>query len=352
MGEEPESGDPSVILLTPGPCMTSETVRLAGAAPDLNHRDPEYLAMVAEIKQRLLTVENGFAGWTPYLLGGSGTAAVEAMITSCIKKGPCLILANGYYSERLHAIFDIYDIPHKTLRWDWLSPWSFDQIEAELRSGGYEAVLGTHNETTTGRLNDISRLGALCRQVGAKCLIDAMSSFGADSIDPTNLDAVCASANKCLHGIPGVGFVLSNLDISSVPRRSYYLSLPMYSGDSPPLTPPVPAMSAFRQALRERSADRPAQYAERAEFVRQELARRGFDAVIPASETSVTVTTYRVPEGWTASNWLVANRERGFVLYGCKGELAANCFQVSVMGEVTMAHLAAWIRVVDELTHS
>jgi 2-aminoethylphosphonate-pyruvate transaminase len=327
--------------------MTSESVRQAGAAPDLNHRDPQYINMIREIERGLLGIYPSTASWSPYLIGGSGTAAVEAMITSCIVEGPCLILANGYYSERLAAIFEIYKIPHRTLRWDWLSAWSFEQIEDELAGVRYEAVLGTHNETTTGRLNDVAKLGELCRKYGAKCLIDAMSSFGGDELEARNLDAVCASSNKCLHGIPGVSFVLSSLDLAEVPRRSYYLSLAMYAGESPPLTPPVPAMAALRQALREMPGDRIDQYRLKSAFVRGALPN--LKTAIPIEESSNTVTTFQAPEGWTAQEFIEANREAGFLLYGCKGMLDEQYFQASVMGEVSMEMLERWVRTVEKL---
>jgi len=345
------------ILLTPGPCMTSETVRQAAAGPDLNHRDPEYASLIRETKDRLLSVyPETSTDWTPYLLGGSGTLAVEAMITSCVSTGPVLVLENGYYSERIREIFEIHKIPYEALSFGWLDPWDFSAIEERL-ADGYEAVIATHNETTTGRLNDVAGLGGLCRSYGARCLIDAMSSFGADDIDFTNLDAVCSSGNKCLHSIPGVGFVLVKDPLRekmvAAPRRSYYMSLPMYAGDNPPLTPPVPALAALRQALRELpvggAAARGVDYEAKAHFVRQAFAARGFRSAIPLSESSCTLSTFSLPSGFTFERWFEANAEAGFILYGCKGDLRDRFFQISNMGELTVNHLVAWISAVDQI---
>jgi len=337
--------------------MTSDTVRKAGASHDLNHRDPAFLALQSETKKRLLAVyPETAAGWHPFLIGGSGTLAVEAMITSLIESGPVLILENGYYSSRIREIFDIHEIPFRAVTHDWLSAWDFEAIESELERG-YEAVIGTHNETTTGRLNDVGRLGALCREKGIRCLIDAMSSFGADSIEFSGLDAVCASANKCLHGVPGVGFVLVRDELvsamSRVPRRSYYMSLPMYGGDSPPLTPPVPALEALCQALREYPHGgvlaRQTTYMQRAWFLRDQLADLGFQFAVPLEDLSCTLTTVSLPLGMSYDRWFELNFEKGFVLYGCKGELKERFFQVSNMGELTMAQLQAWINAVMEI---
>ena len=172
--------------------MTSEGVRQAAALPDLNHRDPEYLSLVQEVKRRLLGLYTSTTeDWHSYLLGGSGTLAVEAMVTSCIRTGPVLILENGYYSSRIREVLEIHGIPYKALAFGWLEPINLDAVRLELQNG-YEAVLAAHNETTTGRLNDINAIGVLAKAHGARCLVDAMSSFGADAIDFEDLDAVCS----------------------------------------------------------------------------------------------------------------------------------------------------------------
>ena len=339
--------------------MTSDTVRLASALPDLNHRDPEFLELIQETKTRLLNVyPQTVTGWHPYLLGGSGTLAVEAMISSCIPHDakPVLVLENGYYSGRIRDILEVHGIAYQAIEHDWLSAWDFGQIESALQSGCY-AVVGTHNETTTGRLNDIHRLSQLCHKYDAYCFIDAMSSFGADPIEFTHLDVVCASANKCLHGIPGVGFVLVRdgdlLDsLKQITPRSYYMNLPMYAGDQPPLTPPVPALQAFRQALREFPSSaqaRKTEYIKKAKFVRDALIKRSFEPAIPLAETSCTLTTFTLPKGFTYEAWFQANREAGFILYGCKGDLHNRFFQVSQMGETSVSDLAQWIEAVDNL---
>lgn len=353
-----------MILLTPGPCMTSESVRQAGAMPDLNHRDPEYLNIVRETKRRLLDVygpDNRLAtDFEPYLIGGSGTAAMEAMVTSCVVKGPVLILANGYYSERMSDIFEVHGIPNEVLSFGWTQPWNMSFVEEKIASGGFEAVFGTHNETTTGRLNPVEQLGELCRQYACHCFVDAMSSFGADPIAFENLDGVCASANKCLHGLPGVSFVLLRRSlmpqVHSTKRRTFYLSLPLYEGDVPRLTPPVPALASFREALREMEPGlaeaRGKRYARQRHIIRTELRRLGLEILVADEQSSVTLTVASLPAGWSYERWFEANKERGFILYGCKGELHDRYFQVSTMGEVTDSNVYAWLATLPDLINN
>ncbi len=184
-----------------------------------------------------------------------------------------------------------------------------------------------------------------------------MSSFGADPIDFTNLDAVCASGNKCLHSIPGVAFVLVQDELAcamvEMPRRSYYMSLPMYAGDNPPLTPPIPALAALRQALREMppggAKERHVDYLAKANIIRETLTLRGFKPAIPLSESSSTLTTFTLPDGFSYQEWFTRNLDAGFVLYGCKGELKDHFFQVANMGNLSVDEIEQWLRVVAQL---
>jgi 2-aminoethylphosphonate-pyruvate transaminase len=333
--------------------MTSDAVRRAAAAPDLNHRDPEYQNLVREVRERLLAVYPATReGWHPFLLGGSGTAAVEAMVTSCIRTGPVLVIANGYYSGRIVEILEVHRIPHRVLSFDWEAPIEIAAVERALANEAFEAILMTHHETTLGRLNPVGELAALAARHGVRCLVDAMSSFGADDLDFTHVDALASSANKCLHGLPGVSFVLAREGVADGPRRSYYLHLPMYAGENPPLTPPVPTLQAFREALRENPAghgNRFQDYAAKMARLRKGLADRGFSFAVPEVESSVTLVSPSLPDGWSFDRWFQANYERGYVLYGTKAHLRERFFQASIMGEVTLAQVDAWLGVVDAL---
>lgn len=337
-----------MILLTPGPCMTSETVRQAAALPDLNHRDPQYMEIAHDIRQKLTNVAPGFM---PYVFGGSGSTAMEAMVTSCIADGPCLILANGFYSERLFEIFSVYGIPHKTLRWEWDEPWDMDMVAEELKSTSYESVLAVHHETSTGRLNPIEALAETCDEHHSDLLLDVVSSLGAEKIDFDKISALCATANKCLHGLPGVAFVMTNPQfkkIGTVSRRTYTLGLAQYGVDRPPHTPPTSAMRAFRQALIEFEEQggqeaRRMRYVKQAQYVRSSLAEKGFEFYTPHDQASCTTTVATIPDGFTSEQWLKANYDAGYTLFECKEAMREKYFQVSTMGEVTDEMVEGWL---------
>lgn len=347
-----------MILLTPGPCMTSDSVRAAAALPDLNHRDPDYQEVHADVRSALHRLGNGY---TPFVIGGSGTAAMEAAVTSCVSEGPCLIVSNGYYAERYERIFEAHEIECETVWFPWSSPWDLAQIEEQLEDGGFEAVLVTHHETSTGRLNPVQQLADLARKYEATVIVDAVSSLGAEALPLEGVHAVFSSANKCLHGLPGVSFVSLEpsfaREIEAYPQRSYYLHLPLYSGDRPPLTPPVPAMRAFRQALFEFEDSggilaRHERYSRQAARIRSFLRSIGCATYVPDDQACCAVTVATVPRGFVADTWLRANYDAGFVLFECKGEMRETHFQVSTMGEVTDEMVNEWIETVSQLVRA
>ncbi|MCA0360556.1 MAG: aminotransferase class V-fold PLP-dependent enzyme [Armatimonadetes bacterium] len=333
-----------MILLTPGPCMTSEAVRQAAACEDLNHRDPAFLELIGVIRGHLRDLSGGMI---PTLISGSGSMAMEAMATSLVARGPVLILADGYYSERMADIFAIHGIPAKVLSFDWMSGWDLDQVRSALDEAEYEWVAACHHETTTGRLNPVGELADLVHQTGAKLMVDAMSSLGADEVPFAKLDAVVASANKCLHGLPGVGFVLTRDPVPVLQKpRTYTLDLSRYQGELPPMTAPVPTLRAFRQALREfvargGQAGRHREYSEKKQIMLHGLTAKGYPLALEESQQSVTLIMAGLPKPYPV--WFRENYEKGFVIYGCKGELADRFFQVSPMGESTPEMISAWV---------
>ena len=337
-----------MILLTPGPCATSESVRQSAAAEDVNHREDAFLEVVVDVRHRLLSLYDGLEGFVPYLIGGSGTAAMEAMVTSCVGSGKSLIITNGYYSERMAELFEVHRMPHEVLSFDWLSEIDVQRLTAILNAGSFKAVFVTHHETTTGRLNDLAPISKACKEAGVALYVDAISSFGSDELPLEGVTGFCASSNKCLHGIPGVSMVFLQeekaVQIRSSLPRTYYLHLPRYEGKIPPLTPPIPALRALRQALQELDsvASRNASYLAKKRILQEAASSKGWTSPLQEEDQSSTLLMLNLPLNMSFDGWYRKNLEAGFVIYGCKKELFERFFQVSVMGETTAAEMQQW----------
>jgi len=339
------------ILLNPGPVSLSEAVRKAAVSVDLCHREPEYFRLQSHLRNELLAVYDcDAAEWAAVLLGGSGTTALEAMLTSLpARDARLLVLENGVYGERIARIAEIHAIDHDALPFGWMEALDFDRIEQALVSGKFTHVAAVHHETTTGRLNDVGKLARLCEAHGAQLLLDAVSSFGAEDIPFASpaLAGCAVTANKCLHGIPGLCFVVarrSALEHSAKPPRSLYLDLSLWAArqdqESTPFTPPVNGLLALDRALEELRAQggwhaRHARYTRLAGRVRRGLAARGVETMLQAEASSCVLVSYRIPAGMSYEAIHDGLKQWGFVIYAGQGDLAAQLFRISTMGDIT-----------------
>ncbi len=249
----------SSILFTPGPLNTSSTVKEA-MLNDIGSRTKTLVELTKSIRENLEDIAQCGSSFSSILLQGSGTFAVEAMISSLIPSNAhVLIISNGVYGERMLQICDIYGISNTVLRQNELMSMDLNEVETELRqaSNPFTHILAVQFETGIGILNDIDELTALASKYHCAVLVDAMSAFGAIPLNynEPSLCAVAASSNKCLHGVPGIGFVVARKEtLCSQKARS--LSLDLYaqwknfeSNGEWRFTPPTHVLSAFHQAL-------------------------------------------------------------------------------------------------------
>ncbi len=338
------------ILLNPGPVVLSERVRRALLRPDLCHREPEFAELQVRIRENLLRVYDLDPGqWSTVLLTGSGTSAMEAMVTSLTPdSGRLLVIENGVYGERLSRIAAIHGIHHESLHHEWGAPIDLARLERMLAVERFDRVAVVHHETTTGRLNDLEAVARLCREQRARLLVDGVSSFGAESIDfdGWGLAGVAATANKCLHGVPGVSFVLARRELleSSPAPRSLYLDLATYyrqqEAGSTPFTQSVQCFHALDEALAELFDEggqpaRRARYRALAARVRCGLEELGIEALLPVGDSSCVLTAYRLPRGVDYRALHDHLKARGFVIYAGQGGLEKSLFRISTMGAIT-----------------
>ncbi|RZT42176.1 2-aminoethylphosphonate aminotransferase [Cupriavidus agavae] len=342
-----------MLLLNPGPVTLSERVRQSLLQTDLCHRESEFFDLQDEARERLLGVYGlAPAQWSAVLMTGSGTAALESMIAGLVPaQGKLLIVQNGVYGERIAQIAAQYGIGHAVVRHEWMEAPDLARLDAALGADpAITHVAVIHHETTTGRLNDIAGIDALCQQHGKRLLVDAVSSFGAEAIDfGGNIDAVAATANKCLHGVPGAAFVIARRDaLANAASRTYYLDIArlakLQDQRNTPFTPSVHAYYALVEALREHAEEggwqgRHQRYAALAEEVRSGLAALGIEALWPAAQSSVVLRAYKLPAGVSYEQLHDGLKARGFVIYAGQGGLSSQLFRISTMGALHAADM-------------
>lgn len=345
------------LLFTPGPLTTSEGVK-AAMLRDAGSRDAEFIAVVREIRHRLLAIGGARPGgdYECVLMQGSGTFAIESVISSVIPTGGrLLVLANGAYGRRIAQMARVHGIAVDTLEEAENRKISPERVAERLAAApGTTHVAVVHCETTTGILNPIEEIGAVVQKAGAEYVVDAMSSFGAIAIDlaAAHADFLVSSANKCIEGVPGFAFILARREpLLAAKGRERTLSLDLFAqwagleGDGQfRFTPPTHALLAFYQALLELETEggvggRAARYRANHSALMHGMRELGFEAYLEPQDQSCIITTFRYPNSeFRFEDFYSILSDLGFIIY--PGKLTAEpCFRIGTIGRLTPADI-------------
>ena len=337
------------VLLTPGPLTTHIETRQA-MLRDWGSRDPAFIALTAELRRRLLGVVRDRGTHVAVPLQGSGTFVVEAAIATLV--GPAdklLVLANGAYGDRMMAIARRMGRAVEALRWPEDRPVERGRVAEALRADPTVThVALVHCETTTGLLNPLPEIAETVAAAGRRLLLDAMSSFGAIELDVGSFPVagVLASSNKCLEGVPGIGFALiERTELAKAAGVSPSLSLDLHEqwrgfekDGQWRFTPPVQVVAALVEALRRLDAEggpaaRLARYRENFRTLLHGMRRLGFELYLDEAVQSPIIATFRMPADrpFEFAPFYDALAARGFLIY--PGKLTqAETFRVGCIG--------------------
>lgn len=340
----------SKLLFTPGPLSTSDQVKEA-MLRDLGSRDAEFIALVRAIRERLVELaEPGGDAYEAVPMQGSGTFAIESVISSAIpRNGGLLVLVNGAYGRRIAKIARTLGITTVELACEEDQRIDPDRVATALaRNSVITHVAAVHCETTTGIVNPVEEIGAVVSAESRVYLVDAMSSFGGIpmSVSAARIDFLVSSANKCIQGVPGFGFIIARrsrlLECEGRARSVSLDLLAQWKGLEADgqfrFTPPTHAVLAFWQALEELRAEggvaaRAARFALNQQVLAREMRAMGFDAYLPGELQSGIISTYRYPADPHFDFEIFYKRlsDRGFVIY--PGKLTqAQCFRIGTIG--------------------
>ncbi len=338
------------VRLLPGPVPLHRDVSKALALPPVSHRGPDFLATFRRIKSRLceLTGAKRVA-----LLFGSGTLANDAIAARIgVDGGSGLILSNGEFGERLADHARRFQLPHTVLRTDWGEVFDYAAIENRLAESGCDWLWAVHCETSTGILNDVEALKAICRRRGVRLHLDCISSLATVPLDLSGVHLASGASGKGLGSFAGVSMVFHQDPIapapSSIPR---YLDLGCYEQDGVPYTFSSNLVNALAAALdRFRLDERHLRTVELSGWLRAALRERGLRIVAPDEHASPAVTTIELPPG--RSEHVGGELERrGFELSYLSGYLIDRSWiQVCLMGECSREDLEPLPDLLAELT--
>ncbi len=341
------------ILLTPGPLTTSETVKQAMMSDWCTWDDDYNIGIVQKIRKELVELAaSDTSDYTAVLMQGSGSFCVESAIGTTVRpEDTLLIAANGAYGERMGKIAEYYGINYNLMKFDETS--AVDPAAIEKYLDEHEEVTHVsvvHCETTTGILNPISEISEVVKKHGKIFIVDAMSSFGGVPIDMSSLgiDVLISSANKCIQGVPGFGFVIirrSLLEKCKGVARSLSLDLydqwnTMESGHGKwRFTSPTHVVRAFMQALEELKAEggveaRHRRYCENHRVLVDGMRKIGFKTLLPDNIQSPVITSFLYScNDFDFKKFYGELKNEGFVIY--PGKISqADTFRIGNIGDV------------------
>lgn len=352
-------------LLTPGPLTTTDRVK-GVMQYDRCTWDDDYKQMTIDINERLLRLADvDPTEYTSVLMQGSGSFVVESVLTSTVRTTDhIMIITNGAYGKRIVAMANKIGLSFEEISFAYDQIPSIDYIEEVLQKHhGITHIAMVHCETTTGMLNPINEIGMLAKQYNCTYIVDAMSSFAGVPIDmeSSHIDYLVSSANKCIHGVPGFGFVLANkesLQACEGVARSVALDLyaqwkVMEKDGKWRFTSPTHVVAAFLEALKELDEaggieERTKHYVMLNHYLRTEMKRIGINTYIHEAYQSPIITTFYYPtETFVFETFYETLKRKGFILY--PGKLTdVGTFRIGNIGDVTLDDMKDLLKNIEE----
>ncbi len=346
------------LLLTPGPLTTSRSTKEA-MLRDWGSRDGQFAAMNQRVLARLVELAGGDGRHAAVLVQGSGTFAVEAMIGTFVpRRGKLLILINGAYGRRMAQICRIIGRAFATVETPEDTPPDPSAVGAALASDpAITHVAVVYCETTSGILNPVPEIAALVAASGRRLIVDAMSAFGALPCDAREMafDALAASCNKCLEGVPGAAFVICRrAALVEAAGNAHSLGLDLHDQWSFMeqtrqwrFTPPTHVIAAFDRALAEHAAEggvegRGARYRRNCRVLVDGMRELGFRTLLPDGLQAPIIVTFHTPADprFDFDAFYAALGRRGYLIYPGKLTIA-DSFRIGCIGRLTEADMRA-----------
>lgn len=340
------------ILMGPGPSDAHPRVLRAMSTPLIGHLDPEFVAIMDDIKamaQKTLQTENHLT----FVVSAPGSAGMETCLVNLLEPGDeALVCIHGVFGGRMADIVERCGAKAIRVEAPWGEPIAPKQIKDALKNSKPKLVAIVHAETSTGVLQPLEEISRMVKEAGALLLVDAVTSYcGAEvKVDEWGIDAIYSGTQKCLSAPPGLSPVsfsenaVAVLDARKTKVQSWFLDLSLvknyWSGQKRAYhhTAPVSAMYALREAYRlvleEGLENRFARHRRNHELLRDELKKLGFRFLVKPEYRLPMLNAVVVPEGVNEAE--IRSRllnEYNIEIGGGLGKFAGKIWRIGLMGE-------------------
>ena len=350
-------------LRIPGPTALPPSVREAGARQMINHRGPEFAAMLG----RILDGMKPYFGTTNdiAIITTAGTGGLEAAIVNTLSPGDRVLgVSIGSFGDRFAKIARTYGADVTTIEVEWGRAADPAVLRATLeRDSDYKAILLTHNETSTAVMNPIPELAAVIRELAPEALIlvDSVSGLGAVpfEMDAWGVDLVVTGSQKAWMSAPGLAMIAASdrawaaMETATMPR--IYLDLRVHRDShavgQTPWTPAIAVIYQVDEGIRLMNSEGAegvfARHEACAAATRAGLTALGLELFADQRFASRTVTGAVVPDDldWKTFNGEI--KRRGVILAGGQGKLTGKIFRLGHLGSVTLEEILGAMSVLE-----
>ncbi len=340
------------VFMLPGPVKIHPRVLNAMNRPVIAHRGKEFGAIIMEIVELakyLFQSDNDIA-----LFSGSGTAGMEAAISSLLRKGNKVVnIINGKFGMRLNDLCKIFadPIPITT---NWGTAVDLDGLAAILEENeDIKAITLCHNETSTGLTNQAEEVGGLAKKHDILYILDGITSVGGIpvKIEEWGVDVVITCTQKCIAAPPGAACISVSEKAYELLHsdNSYYLDLKKHidllkNMNQTPYTPAIPIFLALREALlmiKEEGLETRFKRNEKlADAARKAVKALGLKLFPDERHVSNTVTAINYPEGISDVDFReILNERHNVIVAGAQDHIKGKVFRIGHMGICTFTDL-------------
>ncbi len=340
---------PPEFLMIPGPTPVPKDILEIIARPPIGHRSAEFSNILTSVSKNLQAL--GQTESDVFILTGSGTLAMEAAIANTVSPGTkVLSLVTGVFGERWVSIAKAYGAEVERLDYTAGTAVDVSQLANKLKEDkSIKIVTITHNETSTGVINDLRQIGHLVRQHGALSLVDAVTSFGAINIpiDEWHIDVLVTGSQKALMLPPGLSMIFFGNRAwtaqATCKSPRFYLDLTRckksLAANSTPFTPNVSFICALQKSLEliqsEGIEKVQARHLKLRTMLRAGLRSMGLKLFVDDDSASPTITAILPPEKLNVSDIRQAlKQDYSIVVADGQDSLKGKIFRIGHMGYV------------------
>lgn len=344
--------------MIPGPTMVSPRVLRVLSKPVLSHVSKEFVEGFAEALklQKWLFMTDG----TPFMLSGSGTLGMEAIVANIVEKGDrVLCVENGFFGEKWEEIVEAHGGIVDRIRFEWGASVDLKKIEEKLEVGNHKMFTVEHVDTSTGIANPLDKIGELSKNTDALYVVDSVCGIGGMpmEMDEWNIDACLTGSQKAIGAPPGVSLFCLNekawrtVESRKTPVGDYYADLRRWKPimDNPRgyfATPAVGMVLGMLEALRiiheEGLEARWRRHKVFSEAFRAGLEALGLESFPARGYEAHTLSVPKIPEGVSDSDMRGLMRIKyGVIIAGGLGKLGGKTVRVGHMGNATTNDIIA-----------